>query len=174
MDVGTNGRGRSGTSRKHKSKSPMRQSNNNSRSPVRKSCGHQNNKSRSPTRHPQNNKSRSPIRRHYSNKSKSPVRRGGAKTKKPAAMTVIVNRCDLWDSAAHFQPDECFQPQTQHTVVPALPYRFENVEPTSQFLVKKAMRPPPPPVRKPTAPMRWTRRSSTIPGARPLRVSTHA
>jgi len=40
-------------------------------------------------------------------------------------MTVIVNRCDLWDSAAHFQPDECFQPQIQHTVAKALPYRFE-------------------------------------------------
>lgn len=41
-------------------------------------------------------------------------------------MTVIVNRCDLWDSAAHFQPDECFQPQIQHTVAKALPYRFES------------------------------------------------
>ncbi len=50
---------------------------------------------------------------------------GGGRKKKPSAMTVIVNRCDLWDSAAHFQPDECFQPQIQHTVAKALPYRFE-------------------------------------------------
>lgn len=85
-----------------------------------------NRKSKSPKR--QNNKanSRSP-KRNQQNKSKSPMRNRGQRKKKPAAMTVIVNRCDLWDSAAHFQPDECFQAQIQHTVAKALPYKFEPV-----------------------------------------------
>ena len=67
------------------------------------------------------------------------MRGGAARKKKPAAMTVIVNRCDLWDSAAHFQPDECFQPQIQHTVARALPYRFES----AANQVKQAPQPPP-------------------------------
>ena len=39
-------------------------------------------------------------------------------------MTVIVNRCDLWDSAAHFQPDECFQAPNQQSLARVLPYSF--------------------------------------------------
>ncbi|KAL3907168.1 MAG: hypothetical protein SGILL_008979 [Bacillariaceae sp.] len=39
-------------------------------------------------------------------------------------MTVIVNRCDLWDSAAQFQPDEWVQPHTQHPGVFVNPYWF--------------------------------------------------
>ena len=124
-DTSTNSRGRSGTSRSHKSKSPMRQN-----------------------RQQQNNKSRSPTRIHHNNKSRSPTRSGVVKVKKPAAMTVIVNRCDLWDSAAHFQPDECIQPQTQHSVVHALPYRFANGDPTSQFSVDEVTPPPPPGIEK--------------------------
>ena len=110
------------------SNSPMRQNhqrnNNKSRSPMR------NNKSRSPMR---NNKSRSPTRRHYNNNSKSPIRRKNSKDS--ADMTVIVNRCDLWDSAAHFQPDECFQLQNQYPVARVLPYQFSNDDTTT---------PPPP------------------------------
>lgn len=79
----TNSRGRIGTSRTQKSRSPVRQSNN----------------------------------------SKSPMR---MRKKNPAAMTVIVNRCDLWDNAAHFQPDEFFPPQNQVPAALALPYRFES------------------------------------------------
>jgi hypothetical protein len=56
--------------------------------------------------------------------------------KNPAAMTVIVNRCDLWDNAAHFQPDEFFQPQNQVPAARALPYRFESGQ---------VMQPSPPP-----------------------------
>jgi hypothetical protein len=100
---------------KSKSKSPMRQNNQHQRN---------DNKSRSPTRN-NNNKSRSPTRRHYNNKSKSPIRRKNS-NKNPADMTVIVNRCDLWDSAAHFQPDECFQLQNQYPVARVLPYQFSN------------------------------------------------
>ena len=76
-----------------------------------------------------NNKSRSPTRRHYNNKSKSPIRRKNSKD--PADMTVIVNRCDLWDSAAHFQPDECFQLQNQYPVARVLPYQFSNDDTTT-------------------------------------------
>ena len=138
MNMNTNSRGRTGT--QPKSKSPMRQ-NNKSRSPMRQQQNRQQNN---------NNKSRSPTRRHYNNKSKSPTRRGGGaiREKKPAAMTVIVNRCDLWDSAAHFQPDEFFQPQTQHSVVHALPYRFADANgdpPTSQVSVDEITAPTPPP-----------------------------
>jgi trimethylguanosine synthase len=39
-------------------------------------------------------------------------------------MTVIVNRCDLWDSAAHFQPEEWIQPHSQHPGVHVNPYWF--------------------------------------------------
>lgn len=39
-------------------------------------------------------------------------------------MTVVVNRCDLWDSAAHFQPEECHPPQTQHPGCHVNPYWF--------------------------------------------------
>jgi trimethylguanosine synthase len=39
-------------------------------------------------------------------------------------MTVIVNRCDLWDSAAQFQPEEWLQPHTQHPGVHVNPYFF--------------------------------------------------
>ena len=85
-----------------------------------------NRKSKSPKRQNNKAKSRSP-KRNQQNKSKSPMRNRGQRKKKPAAMTVIVNRCDLWDSAAHFQPDECFQAQIQHTVAKALPYKFEPV-----------------------------------------------
>ena len=113
---GTNSRGR-----KQKSRSPKRQ----------------NKKSMSPKRNQEKNNSRSPNRRQCDNNSRSPMRRVVSRKKKPAAMTVIVNRCDLWDSAAHFQPDECFQPQIQHTVAPALPYRFKSDEPS------QAMQPPP-------------------------------
>ena len=48
-------------------------------------------------------------------------------------MTVIVNRCDLWDSAAQFQPEECYQPQCQHTVSRVLPYRFVSKDSTFHF-----------------------------------------
>jgi len=80
--------------------------------------------SRSPTRprrqnNNNNNNSRSPIRGQlYNSKAK----------KIPAAMTVVVNRCDLWDSAAHFQPDECFQSQNQQSLARVLPYSFATVK----------------------------------------------
>mmetsp|Transcript_2839 Transcript_2839/g.7793 ORF Transcript_2839/g.7793 Transcript_2839/m.7793 type:complete len:554 (-) Transcript_2839:169-1830(-) len=138
----TNNRDRCGISRGRKSKSPTRQGqalgsqtrqnrqrNKNSRSPKRK----------------QKAASRSPNRSNVNNKSRSPTRRGVTRNKKPAAMTVIVNRCDLWDSAAHFQPDECFQQQVQHCVSRALPYRFENAVTISNFPVDKTKQPPPPP-----------------------------
>lgn len=102
-DIKNGKEGRTKTTKKCKSKSPIR-----------------NNKSKMLTR---NNVSKSPTRRHYSNKSKSPTRK---KKTKPATMTVIVNRCDLWDSAAHFQPDECLQSQNQHSVVHVLPYKFSS------------------------------------------------
>lgn len=144
-DVGTNSRGRSGTSRTQKSQSPVRQ-NKSSNSPMEQNRQQRTNKSKSPKRNQQNNESRSPNRGNCNNKSRSPTRKVGSRKKKPAAMTVIVNRCDLWDSAAHFQPDECFQPQIQHCVAHhALPYGFESVEPTSQFPVDHLIQPPPPP-----------------------------
>jgi hypothetical protein len=118
----TNSRGRSGTSRTQKSRSPVRQS-NDSRSPMRQNRQGSNNKLKSPKINHEKNRSRSPNRMHYNNKSRSPMR---MRKKNPAAMTVIVNRCDLWDSAAHFQPDECFQPQIQLSAARALPYRFES------------------------------------------------
>jgi trimethylguanosine synthase len=39
-------------------------------------------------------------------------------------MTVIVNRCDLWDSAAHFQPDESQHLQYHHPDVWVATYLF--------------------------------------------------
>ncbi len=108
----TNNRGRS--NRNRKSKSPKRQQNNkaaNSRSPKRN----------------QQNKSKSPMR----NRGQQQQQQQQQRKKKPSAMTVIVNRCDLWDSAAHFQPEECFQAQIQHTVAKVLPYKFEPPLPSS-------------------------------------------
>ena len=127
----TNGQGRAdGTARKAK---PRRRHNNNSksRSPTRKGGVKNKSKSRSPTRtggtknrNPAN-KSKSPTRRrHNKSKSRSPTRKGGVKNTNPAAMTVIVNRCDLWDSAAQFQPEEAYQPQTHHSASRVLPYTF--------------------------------------------------
>mmetsp|Transcript_26757 Transcript_26757/g.73607 ORF Transcript_26757/g.73607 Transcript_26757/m.73607 type:complete len:550 (-) Transcript_26757:377-2026(-) len=132
------GRGRSGSLGLYKSHSPTRQ--NKSRSPMRPSRQKQKNKSRSPVRQRQhNNKSRSPIRGHYNSKAK----------KKPAAMTVIVNRCDLWDSAAHFQPDECYQPQNQHALTRVLPYRYAADEAASEsFSNPGSPRGPPPGMEK--------------------------
>jgi RNA cap guanine-N2 methyltransferase len=40
-------------------------------------------------------------------------------------MTVIINRCDLWDSAAQFQPEEWVQPNTQHPGIHVNPYYFK-------------------------------------------------
>ena len=140
----TNNRGRSGISRGKKSKSPTRLGETSGSPPTRQIRQQRNKNSRSPKRK-QKNKSRSPNRSNCNNKSRSPTRRGVARRKKPAAMTVIVNRCDLWDSAAHFQPDECFQQQIQLYVSRALPYRFENTGTTSKFSVDKTKQPPPPP-----------------------------
>ena len=131
MTNGTENRGRSGTSRTHASKSPARQT-QGSRSPMRQKTQRGKKQSRSPKRNQQKNMSRSPNRGHGKNKSRSPMRRGGARKKKPAAMTVIINRCDLWDSAAHFQPDECFQPQNQQHIARALPFSFKSDEPSTQ------------------------------------------
>jgi trimethylguanosine synthase len=94
-------------------------------------------KSRSPTRH--NNKSRSPTRQN--NKSRSPTRRQGNGhnhnhfhhpqyyrdkkfSKHAAAMTIVVKRSDLWDSAAHFQPDENLQLQVHIPDCIVAPYHF--------------------------------------------------
>ena len=84
--------------RNKKSKSPTRQNNNNNNN---------NNKSRSPTRR-NNKKSRSPARgRHGNHQFHPPTQYKDKKfAKHAAAMTIIVNRSDLWDSAAHFQPEE--------------------------------------------------------------------
>jgi trimethylguanosine synthase len=59
-------------------------------------------------------------------------------------MTVIINRCDLWDSAAQFQPEEWVQPHTQHPGVHVNPYWFAPAFPHG----------PPPDlgVQKPTSP----------------------
>jgi len=143
-DANENTRGRSGTLGAEGSKSHARH-NKNSRSPMRQNKHQRNKKSRSPKRNQHQKKSLSPNRGNYENKSRSPTRRGGARKKKPAAMTVIVNRCDLWDSAAHFQPDECFRPQIKHSNARALPYKFENGELASNFLVDQVRQPPPPP-----------------------------
>jgi len=70
---------------KSKSRSPVRESSSDSFS-------RRSNKSRSPT---------GPRRNYAKSKSRSPTR-----TPRPPAMTVVINRCDLWDSAAHFSPDE--------------------------------------------------------------------
>lgn len=43
----------------------------------------------------------------------------------PAAMTVISNRCDLWDSAAQFQHENFIVPQSHHPGVYVNPYWFE-------------------------------------------------
>jgi trimethylguanosine synthase len=101
---------------------------------------HRDRKSQSPKRlqHQQQNKSsKSPPRNNRTHKSKSPTppagysRRGGGRNnnnnniKQPAsAMTVVVNRCDLWDSAAHFQPEECHPPYTLHPGCHVNPYWF--------------------------------------------------
>jgi len=121
-------------SKKGKSKSPMRQQqrkNNGSKSPPNR------NKSKSTV--PRNNKSKSPTRRNGSNKSKSPTRK---KNMKPAAMTVIIKRCDLWDSAAHFQPEECFQFQSQSCISRVLPYKFltdDHLTPTENEAVGRQL-----------------------------------
>ena len=62
----------------------------------------------------------------------------------PAAMTVIVNRCDLWDSAAQFQIEEWVQPQTQHPGVHVNPYWFAPAfphGPPAELGVKKPTSP---------------------------------
>ena len=118
------------------SRSPSRQDSsksNNSNNSNRSKGQRPKNKSRSPTRnqnHPSkgNNKgkSRSPKRR-GGTKSRSPTRNHHFKTKpkKPAAdMTVIVNRIDLWDSAAHFQPDEAPHYHNHAPDAFVAPYRF--------------------------------------------------
>ena len=117
--------------------------NNRGRKQQARSPKRQNKNSKSPKRNQQKNNSRSPKRGQFCNKSRSPMRRVVSRKKKPAAMTVIVNRCDLWDSAAHFQPDECFQPQIQHTVARVLPYKFEHDAP-----IQGAQPIPPPGVEK--------------------------
>lgn len=109
----------------NKSMSPKRDGHNNNRN--------NNNKSKSPIR--SNNESKSPPRNRYQHNSKSPPRDTNSSrlhlphhhkhNGRPAAMTVIINRCDLWDSAAQFQPEEWVQPTTQHPDVQALPYSFE-------------------------------------------------
>lgn len=38
---------------------------------------------------------------------------------------MIINRCDLWDSAAHFQPEGCYQFQTHGSISRVLQYKFE-------------------------------------------------
>lgn len=85
------------------------------------------NKSRSPTRRNNANKSKSPTRR-QGNKSRSPNRsnqhrRHKAKLVPPSDMTVICNRCDLWDSAAHFQPDDSLHSH-HHCNYIVRPYHF--------------------------------------------------
>lgn len=113
--------------------------NNRGRKQQARSPKRQNKNSKSPKRNQQKNNSHSPKRGQYGNKSRSPMRRVVNRNKKPAAMTVIVNRCDLWDSAAHFQPDECFQPQIHHTVARALPYKFES---SATALAGQSLAPP--------------------------------
>lgn len=123
---GGGGRGNGNNRRRQNRGNNRNVSKSKSRSPSRDDGGsgdggrnHQrqgrNKKSKSPNR--QNNKSRSPRR---NKKSRSP-NRGGRNgghfhpptqykdkkfAKHAAAMTIIVKRTDLWDSAAHFQPNE--------------------------------------------------------------------
>lgn len=121
MDQGNNNnrdhqRGGGNNRNASKSRSPTREDsanyggggNNNNNRPT-----HRPNKSRSPTRPYSNSQSRSPSRdgnNHPHNQGKQQRKPLNLHPKKhttaPADMTVIVNRSDLWDSAAHFQPEE--------------------------------------------------------------------
>lgn len=50
-------------------------------------------------------------------------------------MTVIVNRCDLWDSAAHFQPDETHHHVHQNPNIQVTPFRYAPASPGVQSIV---------------------------------------
>ncbi|KAG7346410.1 RNA cap guanine-N2 methyltransferase [Nitzschia inconspicua] len=102
---------------RNQSKSPMR-NNNNSHSPTRDRLN--NNNSKSPPRsndghhwHQQHHQ----HHHHHNHHRKHPG--------KPSAMTVIINRCDLWDSAAQFQPEEWVQPTSLHPGIHVNPYFYE-------------------------------------------------
>lgn len=85
-------------------RSPTRRGNNDqSQSPARHNHNNRNgnnNKSRSPHRHGRSN---SPMRPHHRNhKPQNPD------------MTVVINRSDLWDLVAQFQPDETYVQHHRH------------------------------------------------------------
>eukprot|EP00980_Cylindrotheca_fusiformis_P016811 scaffold5067_cov139-Cylindrotheca_fusiformis.AAC.5 len=119
-------RNRGGNTNKSKSRSPSTdqkaKSNANQRTP---------NKSRSPACY--GNKSASPTRRN--DKSKSPNRQRFRNTKKQhPGMTVIVNQFDLWDSAAHYQPDEAHRHIHQLANVHVSPFRYDPTSPGTQSI----------------------------------------
>ena len=114
------GGGHTRNASKSKSRSPTREdsasanygggnSNYNNNWPTRRP-----NKSRSPTRPYSNSQSRSPSRdgsnnhpHHQGKQQRKPLNLQAKKhNAAPPDMTVIVKRTDLWDSAAHFQPEE--------------------------------------------------------------------
>jgi trimethylguanosine synthase len=99
---------------------------NNNNRPTRRP-----NKSRSPTRPDSKSQSRSPSRdsssnhpHHHGKQQRKPL---NLRPKKhhttPPDMTVIVNRSDLWDSAAHFQPEENHT-DPHHPDMHVAPYLF--------------------------------------------------
>ena len=99
--------------RSEKSRSPMRHGSDLSRSP--KITGKS--KSRSPIRG-DNQASRSPVRHAYGNQHHHhPLHQ-------PADMTVICKRSDLWDSAAHFHPEETVQSHSHVPDMVVAPYSF--------------------------------------------------
>jgi 16S rRNA G966 N2-methylase RsmD len=113
---GRNQRRRNQNRGKSKSRSPSvdeQAKDGNQRTPKSKSPARQGNKSQSPTRHNNNN-----------NKSRSPTRPFRNKITQRPDMTVIVNRCDLWDSAAHFQPEETHHHVPQLPNIHVTPFRY--------------------------------------------------
>jgi trimethylguanosine synthase len=120
--------------KKNKSASPTRRQDTNSKSPTRR----QNNKSHSPIR--RNNSNNSPARHkkhspqhhhHHSPQQHHHHQRHAKHDETPADMTVIVNRVDLWDLAAHFQPEDKVN-TCHHPEVPVGAYKYSpNVPPTN-------------------------------------------
>jgi len=129
--------GCSGEPKKRRTRNRHRNKNaqSKSRSPVRDDhpqevnrTPNRTNKSRSPKRGGggggKDNKSRSPTRE-KSPKSRSPHRRNHRHHRPPAEMTVICKRTDLWDSAAHFYPEDAVVPCHPHVPDTAVaPYTF--------------------------------------------------
>jgi trimethylguanosine synthase len=122
--------------KKKRNRNRNKQAKSKSRSPTRDGghgqCRTPDRNNNSPTPAGVANKSRSPTRG-GKNLSRSPMRGGNHMPRHhhhhhhlrpPADMTVICKRSDLWDSAAHFLPDETLQTNAHVPDMAVAPYSF--------------------------------------------------